>query len=239
MGSNVGNQIRKLYEPHLYPNSGIFAHFDKYFGVHASRNLQEVCAVGFEPNKAHIDHLKKVEESYNKCGWRTIIHTLTGVNISPGTAKFVETGESGLAMASHLDIEGQAPSLEKEWPVAGTYEVNIIRIADYINKVVGTRKLPSGRTGVVVMKLDVEGREGDIIFDMMYSGALQYVDNVHFDNPDVPDHPFSLLTKEVFSKMKEFIDHQKLDTKLNHMTEIVHLDDESYWDDIWTPFPEC
>ena len=30
------------------------------------------------------------------------------------------------------------------------------RIADYINKVVGTRKLPSGRTGVVVMKLDVE-----------------------------------------------------------------------------------
>ena len=30
-------------------------------------------------------------------------------------------------MASHLDIEGQAPSLEKEWPVAGTYEVNIIR----------------------------------------------------------------------------------------------------------------
>ena len=74
---------------------------------------------------------------------------------------------------------------------------------------------------------------------MMYSGALQYLDNVHFDNPDVPDHPFSLLTKEVFSKMKEFIDHQKLDTKLNHMTEIVHLDDESYWDDIWAPFPEC
>ena len=40
--------------------------------------------------------------------------------------------------------------------VIDTYDVDIIRIADYIKTVVGTRKLPSGRNGTVVMKLDVE-----------------------------------------------------------------------------------
>ena len=30
------------------------------------------------------------------------------------------------------------------------------RIADYVNKVVGTRKIPNGKKGAVVIKLDVE-----------------------------------------------------------------------------------
>ena len=37
-----------------------------------------------------------------------------------------------------------------------TYEVDIIRIAEYINTVVGTRQIPLGKKGSVVMKLDVE-----------------------------------------------------------------------------------
>ena len=73
---------RKLFEPQLYPNSLVFQHFDKYFGVHASRNTREVktlsgcsgknifiskvCAVGFEPNKKHTESLKKLEERYNQ-----------------------------------------------------------------------------------------------------------------------------------------------------------------------------
>ena len=40
--------------------------------------------------------------------------------------------------------------------VAAKYEVNIIRIAQYINEVVATRKIPPGRKSAVVMKLDVE-----------------------------------------------------------------------------------
>ena len=40
--------------------------------------------------------------------------------------------------------------------VVETYDVEIIRIADFIKTVVGTRKVPNGRKGSVVMKLDVE-----------------------------------------------------------------------------------
>ena len=45
----------------------------------------------------------------------------------------------------------------------------------------GTRKIPDNKKGTVVMKLDVEGREVAILADIMYSGALQYLNNLHWD----------------------------------------------------------
>ena len=44
-----------------------------------------------------------------------------------------------------------------------------------------TRKLPTGRRGAVVMKLDVEGQEMEIMADLVMSGALAHLDNVHVD----------------------------------------------------------
>ena len=41
-------------------------------------------AVGFEPNNLLANGLEDLETSYNKCGYRTIIHTLTGVDIISG-----------------------------------------------------------------------------------------------------------------------------------------------------------
>ena len=51
----------------------------------------------------------------------------------------------------------------------------------YIKEVVATRKLPPGRRGAVVMKLDVEGQEMEIMADLVMSGALAHLDNVHVD----------------------------------------------------------
>ena len=50
-------------------------------------------------------------------------------------------------------------NVKDEFKVKATYEVDIIRIADYIKNIVGTRSVPEGKKGVVVMKLDVEGKE--------------------------------------------------------------------------------
>ena len=44
-----------------------------------------------------------------------------------------------------------------------------------------TRELPPGRRGAVVMKLDVEGQEMEIMADLVMSGALAHLDNVHVD----------------------------------------------------------
>ena len=32
LGTNTGVQIRKLYEPHLFPNASVLPIFDKFFG---------------------------------------------------------------------------------------------------------------------------------------------------------------------------------------------------------------
>ena len=61
-------------------------------------------------------------------------------------------------------------------------EVRVVRIAEYINTVVATRKLPPGRgPGAVVMKLDVEGLEVEIVSDLIMSGAIAHLDNIHVD----------------------------------------------------------
>ncbi len=35
--------------------------------------------MGWEPNPIHTDHLKGIETAYNKCGWKVIFNTATGV----------------------------------------------------------------------------------------------------------------------------------------------------------------
>ena len=70
LGSNRGVQIRKLYQPYLFPGAGVLQIFDRYFGPFAERNLSEVCAVGFEPNPRHESLLKETESAYNQCGWK-------------------------------------------------------------------------------------------------------------------------------------------------------------------------
>ena len=60
--------------------------------------------------------------------------------------------------------------------------MRVVRIADYINQVVATRQLPPGRgRGAVLMKLDVEGLEVEIVSDLVMSGAIAHLDNVHVD----------------------------------------------------------
>ena len=60
VGTNIGVQIRKLFEPELYPNASIHEVFNKYFGNIDERTNAGVCAVGFEPNKNHTTHLKRM-----------------------------------------------------------------------------------------------------------------------------------------------------------------------------------
>ena len=60
--------------------------------------------------------------------------------------------------------------------------MRVVRIAEYINQVVATRQLPPGRgPGAVLMKLDVEGLEVEIVSDLVMSGAIAHLDNVHVD----------------------------------------------------------
>lgn len=70
VGTNLGVQIRKLYEPQLYPNAKVLALFDKYFPI-GIRN--SVCTFGFEPNPLHRSKLAQLSKRYNAQGWNVRI----------------------------------------------------------------------------------------------------------------------------------------------------------------------
>ena len=57
VGSNIGVQIRKLYEPQKYPGAVVHRIFNEAFGSSRS-DRKNVCTIGFEPNPAHSERLK-------------------------------------------------------------------------------------------------------------------------------------------------------------------------------------
>ena len=67
VGTNVGIQIRKLFEPSKYPGASVHTIFDLNFGTFENRQREgkkdKVCAIGFEPNFQHTADLKKLEKT--------------------------------------------------------------------------------------------------------------------------------------------------------------------------------
>ena len=55
MGTNIGIQIRKLYEPHLYKDALILQYFSEIF----QNDTSGVCSVGFEANPVHDKYLRE------------------------------------------------------------------------------------------------------------------------------------------------------------------------------------
>ena len=92
VGTNVGIQIRKLFEPSKYPGASVHSIFNLNFGTLENRQREgkkdKVCAIGFEPNFQHTADLKKLEKTYYDCGWKVKIFTETAVSDHNGAATF-------------------------------------------------------------------------------------------------------------------------------------------------------
>jgi len=256
MGTNTGIQIRKLYEPHLFPNASVLPIFDKFFGPIGERDLQSICAVGFEPNVMHNDVLVELEERYQGCGWQVYIALATGVgNEDKSDLDFVfkkvwpDPDKPGVAITDtharggrFLDDNNYAKDI-----VEGTmFKVRQIRIAEFINRFVATRRIDTDVEGPtkyppsVVAKMDVEGRELDIIPDLVMSGALQHIDNLHVDwTRDAFGWMGSdeLLVDQLSAAMS-LLTTLGTERGLAHTTEVLSVDDESYWD-FEGPLPQC
>lgn len=173
VGSNVGIQVRKLFEPKLYPDAQILAVFDSYFGpmgTNGHRN-NSICAVGFEPNAHHTQALKDIEQAHRACGWRSHFYTETAAAHDYGTISFLTDND-----LNNLEWGGSIVSDQRsnQGTVAGT--VKKLRLADYVLERVKTRKIPESIPNEypsVLMKVDIEGSELEVLTDMIVSGALQ------------------------------------------------------------------
>lgn len=98
VGSNIGVQVRKLFEPHLYPGALVLDLFESRFHIdrlkpvpltvinphftHNTNLTSHICAFGWEPNPQHTDWLHILEIAYHQNGWRTKFLTETAVGVS-------------------------------------------------------------------------------------------------------------------------------------------------------------
>lgn len=192
LGSNRGLQIRKLYEPHLFPLAPILPLYERYFGIPEERKLQEICSVSVEPNPKHAQHLIDLASSYSSCGIKVLVFNHTGVGHKDTVSKFApfntmhghEVGQDASARLIHEDesVEGFMETHLHEEVEMET--VSVIRIAKFITDIVAKRRLPtSSKVTVprVVIKADIEGAELKIIPDMVITGAFGHVDNIHME----------------------------------------------------------
>ena len=68
VGSNIGVQIRKLFEPHKYPGAPVHSLFDASFGAAAGGGRCRVCAIGVEPNPRHRSRLGQLQRRLSAAG---------------------------------------------------------------------------------------------------------------------------------------------------------------------------
>ena len=77
VGSNIGVQVRKLFEPSRYPGAAVLPVFDGYFGLGRYRN-KNICAKGLEMNPSHTPRLVALERHYtDTCGYSVRFFTET------------------------------------------------------------------------------------------------------------------------------------------------------------------
>ena len=214
MGSNIGVQIRKLFEPIHYPDAPVLNIFSEYFGTQDMRDSSaKICAVGFEMNPVHTNRLKSLESIYNRCGFHTKIYTETAVST---TSKEMTQFWSDNDFYNH---EWGASAMYK-WPeqINNTVLVNSIDISDFMLKHV----IPYAST--IVVKMDIEGQEVKILPDLLASGAMCHIDLIFIEL-----HRRMISDSNTLENFDLFIKSLEYSLKnSNCKTKISYMDDETY-----------
>ena len=254
VGSNIGIQVRKLFEPHLYPNAEVLNVFSKYFGFPKHRNWGTLCAVGFEPNPNHSRILKTLEKHYQDCGFRVYFLTETAVSNQNGEANFVsdqnyEKLEYGGSVIRKVDpLFNYLDQLNNDKIVS----VKMLRLSDFIVNTVAKRSIPGNGKGKVVIKLDVEGSEVEVIPDLIFTGSLQYLNSVMIEwHPHSFPHSSDIRMqlkklKNIFDRLDEYSRFERtvkmrIKPVVNNLWSdfrVLNMDDESYFSNE-DPYPTC
>jgi hypothetical protein len=164
-GSNVGIQVRKLFEPELFPGAPVLPFFDKHLGDVELRR-RETCAIGFEINPALTPRLIELQTAYAAQGWRTLFLTETGVGFNDTTMTFRSDDD-----AAHL---WWGSRLENGQGGKGSVQIPVMSI-DRVMRSILQRRLPKTlvqKGPRVVVKLDVEGHELELMQLLAHEGVL-------------------------------------------------------------------
>ncbi|XP_052815631.1 uncharacterized protein LOC128242502 [Mya arenaria] len=212
LGSNKGVQIRKLFEPNLYPNASIIPVFDRVFG-NISERQRYACAFGFEANPRHMKRLKFIEESYKNKDFRVDFYHLAVSDRDNDTVTIFS--ETNFDLDWGAGIIDQAINNKANMTKYKVHTVDIVRfIVEIINPL---------KSKAVFMKMDIEGSEYLVLPHMIKNNILckDIITSAGIELHEWARKP--LKTSLDLSKFK-----QNLKLQSCVPTSVFPLDDESY-----------
>ena len=220
VGSNIGVQVRKLFEPDKYPEAPVLPVFSEVFGDDRGRR---VCAVGFEMNPSHTQRLQEVQAAYTACGFRVHFFTEVAVSNANGTVPFWSNRDVLEVGASIFDrfVDSRAEAAVPVW-------VRALDLVHFLEHEV------LGHAPTVMMKMDIEGAELLVLPGLLARGLLCRV---------------AALTLEFHEDVMLDGDRRELEalraalpivlTRGGCRSRLLLLDDESYSSDAERPWPQC
>jgi hypothetical protein len=166
----------------------------------------------------HLGELQKLTAVYNAKGWRTtFFHKAAWISDTNLTFvhEFAKNQSDGKELSSRLEAGAAEGNVEI---------VPTVDLGQFIRQHILTHQLTGNSRsikGPVVMKMDVEGAEYTIMPNLIVSGAVCGLDTVALEWHQEPrGDEFQALLKSGGCPV-----------------ELVHLDDESYYDTSF-PLPE-
>lgn len=238
VGSNIGVQVRKLFEPEKYPEAKILSHFEQAFGSPDFRrsNYSGICVFGFEANPSHFKHLKRLEDCYQNMGWR--------VHFFPAAAGAVD-GNVSFYSDDNPNYEEWAASI---FDHSNKDHVSVVPMYDLARflKAIRARRLPKDTPLVSVagqpqhaeysfMKLDIEGSEFSVLSHMLAEGVL-CTDMVAEINVEWHTRLVDQAKVSAYDDFRLYLPFLKWKTQTCKTTAVVDFDDETYLHD-GMPFP--
>ena len=206
VGSNVGIQVRKVFEPELYPHGKVLRFFDAHLGPAAARR-EATCAFGFEINPLHTSRLLMLQAAYSERGWRTRFFTETGIGLNDTTLAFQSDNNAGDLYSGSRLVVGRGG--------AGDVQIPVVSLARFVRAIL-QRHVPPAACALVepriVMKLDCEGNELEMLQRLADEGLLCSLAFIYVEF-HAPSNLTALRSSLAKGRCK---------------TEIVELDDETY-----------
>ena len=218
LGSNMGVQIRKLYEPWLYPKAKLLPYYDRLFGkITKGYRREDVCAFGFEANPKHIPRLKYIESAYRKKGLNvTFYHNAVSNRSNDKVTIYSET---------NFDVDGGAGITNVKIDKAkgmSKFDIETIDIAKFIQD-----KLLPLNLVKVLMKMDIEGSEFIVLPHLLKNNLLC---KTAITEMVIEMHPWAMKSVHSTLTLGEF--KKKLASQTCEPTVILGVDDETYNRDV-------
>ena len=231
VGSNIGVQVRKLYEPAKYAAAAVLPVFEEEFGPSPARN-SKVCTFGFEANPKHAARLKAVEECYaeNNLHAKFFVPVAVSTRVAQLRLQFEGTADHEFWGASVV------PEARGPHGLSQSVLIPSLNFSQFVLDEIAGRKIPAedvaaGIKPRVLMKLDIEGSEYEVLPALMESGALCHIDTIFLEwHPRVATRE-SLAATEPVKAWLDGTASQMAGTSRCKAPSISTVDDESYLHD--------